>query len=62
MLMPIPVLFAAAYSWVWLLDPLLGTVSWLVRNIIFYSFGLADFVIYDFILRADVFHRRHDDR
>lgn len=51
MWMLIPFSFAFVYSWVWAFDPQIANVSYVVRNIIFFSFGVADFIIFDYSAR-----------
>ena len=58
----IPLAFFVVYTWIWFYAPHLERVSWVVRQIIFFSFGVADFVIFDFLGRAGNFNRRHNDR
>lgn len=58
----IPLLFVLLYGWVGLFEPDIELVRSTLRYVLLFSGGVGGYVIFDFLLRSNKMHRRHNDR
>lgn len=58
----IPLLFVLLYGWVGISNPPIEWVRFPLRYVLLYSGGVGGYVVFDFLLRNNGQHRRHNDR